>query len=223
MHPLQSGNVNIEIRNILAANMQCSHSKWQYQQCHGLSLCLFSQPLSVPSKMQNAKYCKQTISQNILDSNPQTCPSVLRNMKALLTSLVHAGQDIFGRGFKFLWFYKRGGHRVILNKKGDLIVRPSPLEASLRLQPFSQFLKAHLLSSYLRSIAAAVMREYSHGSTSDRSSLLELIDRNKLLWYVSALILKVCHALFLCQSTSASSRQKARPAQLELGWILHIP
>lgn len=102
-------------------------------------------------------------------------------MKALLTSLVHAGQDIFGRGFKFLWFYKRGGHRVILNKKGDLIVRPSPLEASLRLQPFSQSLKAHLLSSYLRSIAAAVMREYSHGSTSDRSSLLELIDRNKLL------------------------------------------
>ena len=34
-----------------------------------------------------------------------------------------------------LGVYKRGGHRVIVNALGDCIVRPSPLEASLRQIP----------------------------------------------------------------------------------------
>ena len=35
-----------------------------------------------------------------------------------------------------LWgLYKQGGHRIVINKMGDLVVRPSPLEASLRQIP----------------------------------------------------------------------------------------
>ena len=39
------------------------------------------------------------------------------------------------RSGKFISMFKRGGHRVIINTLGDLIVRPSPLEASLRQIP----------------------------------------------------------------------------------------
>ena len=44
-------------------------------------------------------------------------------------------QDAVPRTGKFIVLYKRGGHRVILNGLGDCIVRPSPLEASLRQIP----------------------------------------------------------------------------------------
>lgn len=40
-------------------------------------------------------------------------------------------QDLVPRGGKFLALYKRNGHRVIVNRSGDLIVRPTPFESSL--------------------------------------------------------------------------------------------
>ena len=46
-----------------------------------------------------------------------------------------ADQDIVARSAKFFTMYKRSAHRVIINRKGDLLVRPRPIEASLRLQP----------------------------------------------------------------------------------------
>jgi hypothetical protein len=40
-------------------------------------------------------------------------------------------QDIVVHGMKLFGWYKRNGNRVILNGRGDLIVRPSHLELSL--------------------------------------------------------------------------------------------
>jgi hypothetical protein len=43
---------------------------------------------------------------------------------------------------KFVFLFKRAGARVIIDKRGTLVVRPSPLE--LNLQP-GEGLRAHLL------------------------------------------------------------------------------
>jgi hypothetical protein len=40
-------------------------------------------------------------------------------------------QDVVVHGLKMFGWYKRNGHRVIVNNRGDLIVRPSFLELSL--------------------------------------------------------------------------------------------
>ena len=56
-------------------------------------------------------------------------------------------QDAVPRSGKFWVLYKLGGHRVVINRMGDLVVRPSPLEASLRQNPagVSLCLKTSLL------------------------------------------------------------------------------
>ena len=56
-------------------------------------------------------------------------------------------QDAVPRSGKFWVLYKLGGHRVVINRMGDLVVRPSPLEASLRQNPagISLCLKMSLL------------------------------------------------------------------------------
>ena len=66
------------------------------------------------------------------------------------------------RGAKFLRLYKRGGHRVLINKLGDLIVRPSAMEASIRLVPCSGSVQQHLLTSYLQSLLAVLLAQFSH-------------------------------------------------------------
>ena len=48
---------------------------------------------------------------------------------------VQCMQDAVPRSGKFWVLYKLGGHRVVMNRMGDLVVRPSPLEASLRQIP----------------------------------------------------------------------------------------
>ncbi len=44
-------------------------------------------------------------------------------------------QDVVARRGKFFKLYKRAGPRVIINKRGDLIVRPSYAEASVQRIP----------------------------------------------------------------------------------------
>ena len=44
-------------------------------------------------------------------------------------------QDIVARRGKFWLLYKRSGHRVIINMRGDLIVRPSFAEANVQRIP----------------------------------------------------------------------------------------
>ena len=51
---------------------------------------------------------------------------------------VAALQDAVVRSGKFVIMYKRPGHRVIINATGDLIVRPSYVESSVRQRPGEQ-------------------------------------------------------------------------------------
>lgn len=53
-----------------------------------------------------------------------THPTIQSLLNAMLL------QDAVARGGKFLTLYKRPGQRVIINRFGDLIVRPSFAEAS---------------------------------------------------------------------------------------------
>lgn len=41
-------------------------------------------------------------------------------------------QDVVAKAPKFLILYKRAGHRVVINKMGDMIVRPSFIEITMR-------------------------------------------------------------------------------------------
>ena len=47
----------------------------------------------------------------------------------------HVLQDAVVRSGKFVILYKRPGHRVLINAAGDLIVRPSYVESSVRQRP----------------------------------------------------------------------------------------
>ncbi|KAK9823879.1 hypothetical protein WJX72_006141 [[Myrmecia] bisecta] len=52
--------------------------------------------------------------------------------------------------------YKRAGPRVLINPRGDLIVRPSLVEHSLRRMPGGSSVKQHLLTSYRKSMLAVI-------------------------------------------------------------------
>ena len=72
-----------------------------------------------------------------------------------------ADQDIVARGGKMLMAYKRAGHRVLINKLGDLIIRPNPMEASMRLIPCSGSVQQHLLTSYLQALLSVLLAQFS--------------------------------------------------------------
>ena len=44
-------------------------------------------------------------------------------------------QDAVPRSGRFYGLFKRAGYRVVVNALGDLLVRPSPLDASLLQLP----------------------------------------------------------------------------------------
>ena len=60
---------------------------------------------------------------------------------------------------------------------GDLIVRPNPMEASLRLIPCSGSVQQHLLTSYLQSLVAIMVAQFrpSKGRMTDMQAVLQLI------------------------------------------------
>ena len=76
--------------------------------------------------------------------------------------VVNIDQDVVARGAKFVAMYKRGGHRVLINKLGDLIVRPSAMETSIRLVPCSGSVQQHLLTSYLQSLLAVLVAQFTN-------------------------------------------------------------
>ena len=48
-------------------------------------------------------------------------------------------QDVIARAGRFWGLYKRAGHRVMINPSGDLIVRPTFIEAAAQLmRPWSE-------------------------------------------------------------------------------------
>ena len=93
-----------------------------------------------------------------------------------------ADNDVVARGMKF-FVYKRGGHRVIINKMGDLIVRPNPMEASLRLLPCAGSVQQHLLTSYLQSFVAIMVAQFkpTSGPKTDMLAVLDLLRHNAVL------------------------------------------
>nr|ADF43143.1 LPS1p [Chlamydomonas reinhardtii] len=61
------------------------------------------------------------------------------------------------------WFvYKHPGHKVIVKRRGDLIVRPTFMENAVARLPCSRSVRHHLLGSYLRSMMA-VLRAQTRG------------------------------------------------------------
>ena len=65
------------------------------------------------------------------------------------------------RGGKFWKLYKRPGHRVIVNADGDMIVRPTFIEANVQRRPGGASVAHHLLTSYLRSYIAVIKSQFS--------------------------------------------------------------
>ena len=90
------------------------------------------------------------------------------------------------RGAKFVAMYKRGGHRVLINPLGDLIVRPNALESSLRLVPCSGSVQQHLLTSYLQSLLAMLLAQFSKKRMmGGMTGVVQLVKYNQPI--------KVCH------------------------------
>lgn len=65
------------------------------------------------------------------------------------------------RGGKFWKLYKRPGHRVIINSDGDLIVRPTFIEASIQRRSGGSSVAQHLLASYQKSYIAVIKAQFS--------------------------------------------------------------
>lgn len=65
------------------------------------------------------------------------------------------------RGGKFWKLYKRPGHRVIINSDGDLIVRPTFIEASVQRRPGGSSVAQHLLTAYDKSFLAVIKAQFS--------------------------------------------------------------
>ena len=65
------------------------------------------------------------------------------------------------RSAKFWILYKRGGHRVLINRRGDLVVRPNPMEASVSLVTCFDSVQHHLLTTYLQSLLAVLLSQFS--------------------------------------------------------------
>ncbi|KXZ49520.1 hypothetical protein GPECTOR_21g746 [Gonium pectorale] len=74
------------------------------------------------------------------------------------------GNDMVPLTPKFVgWFvYKHPGHKVIVKRRGDIIVRPTFTENAVVRRPGSRSVRHHLLGSYLRSYMA-VLRSQTRG------------------------------------------------------------
>ena len=83
---------------------------------------------------------------------------------------------------------------MIINKLGDLIVRPSPLEASLRVLPLQGSVNHHLLTSYLDSIVSVFVSQFSkqQRESGTMARIVEIVRHDKPL--------KVCVWLALSPS-----------------------
>ena len=88
-------------------------------------------------------------------------------------------QDIVVRGAKFVAAFKRGGHRVLINPVGDMIVRPAAIEASVRLLPGPGSVAQHLLTNYVQSFVAVLLAQFTHKRIKGGSSgVVELARAN---------------------------------------------
>lgn len=81
-------------------------------------------------------------------------------------------RDPVPRAGKFWVLFKRPGNRVIVNIKGEMIVRPSALELQVH---YGSKLKHHLLRAYRRALVSVLLAQFSHrGSPSSMMRALSL-------------------------------------------------
>lgn len=71
--------------------------------------------------------------------------------------------DVVTRAGKFFFLFKHVGHRVLLNRRGDLVVRPSFVEYSIRRSPGGS-VKDHHLTSYERAVVAVLAAQFGKKS-----------------------------------------------------------
>lgn len=62
-------------------------------------------------------------------------------------------QDAVARRFKLCFLYKRPGQRVLINRRGDMLVRPTFIELTLNQTPFNASVHDVRASPFLRSLA----------------------------------------------------------------------
>ncbi|KAL0035255.1 hypothetical protein WJX79_008828 [Trebouxia sp. C0005] len=75
-------------------------------------------------------------------------------------------QDVIARAGRFLGLYKRAGQRVMINPSGDLIVRPTFIEAAAQvMRPWGGILGGsvpdHLLVNYRKSLVAICLAQFN--------------------------------------------------------------
>ncbi|CAL8466201.1 g5737 [Coccomyxa elongata] len=88
-------------------------------------------------------------------------------------------QDAVARAPKFLVLYKRAGQRVLINKNGDMLVRPAFIENSILQLPGGGSVADHLLGSYLRSLLAVLLVQFTRkGFPSGMEGALHLVERS---------------------------------------------
>ena len=83
----------------------------------------------------------------------------LYNSKLPDTWQIINSDDVVTRAGKFWFLFKHVGHRVLLNRRGDLLVRPSFVEYSIRRSPGGS-VKDHLLTSYQRAVVAVLVAQF---------------------------------------------------------------
>lgn len=64
---------------------------------------------------------------------------MLRENLSLVSDMLGVpwAQDAVARRFKMCFMYKRPGQRVIINKRGDMLVRPTFIELTLNQTPLT--------------------------------------------------------------------------------------
>jgi hypothetical protein len=85
------------------------------------------------------------------------------NSKIPETWQIINSDDVFTRAGKFFFLFKHVGHRVLLNRRGDLVVRPSFVEYSIRRSPGGS-LKDHHLTNYERAVVAVLAAQFGKKS-----------------------------------------------------------
>ncbi|EIE24300.1 alpha/beta-hydrolase [Coccomyxa subellipsoidea C-169] len=109
-----------------------------------------------------------------------------REYEALIPETWHVvhDSDVIPRVGKFVRMYKRPGARVIIDRKGSIVVRPSALE--LHLRPTCRSLKAHYLKSYQSALGGVLRAQFCplKAFVGGRRAALSLADSPRVSSYL---------------------------------------
>lgn len=99
----------------------------------------------------------------------------LYNNKVPDTWTLINSDDVITRAGKFFFLFKHVGHRVLLNRRGDLVVRPLFVEYSIRRSPGGS-LKDHYLTSYERAVVAVVAAQFGTKALGEKEEVVALAE-----------------------------------------------